>query len=467
MEPFSAGWLSLMPPLAAIVMALISREVVSSLLFGILIGSFIYAAGSGGDWVLGTIDSAFWVMEETLEFKILIFTSLLGAIVYLVSLSGGARAYGEWASKRIRTRRSTLFSAGALGFLVFIDDYFNCLFVGTVMRPLSDRQRISRAKLAWIIDSTAAPVCILAPVSSWAAAVGASMQGVDFGGASTMSVFMASIPWNFYALLTIGFMLFMLWQGRDFGPMARLEAEAVRGLVDKPEYEENDEEKFGGRALIVSFLLYVPRRILSFSAFMEGAVKGMKLMLPANIILILAWTLSGVCRDLLMATQYVEGVVGALGSDFGTLLPLLAFVIACGLAFATGASWATFGILVPIIVPAVQAVSPDLALPALAAILAGSVFGDHASPISDTTILSAASSRCQHMEHVASQLPYVILPAIAAATGYLVAGLTGGNYITAAASALGMLILLTALALMRSSGPEAQSAKVSSPAVVG
>ena len=523
MEPFSAGWLSLMPPLAAIVMALISREVVSSLLFGILIGSFIYAAGSGGDWVLGTIDSAFWVMEETLEFKILIFTSLLGAIVYLVSLSGGARAYGEWASKRIRTRRSTLFSAGALGFLVFIDDYFNCLFVGTVMRPLSDRQRISRAKLAWIIDSTAAPVCILAPVSSWAAAVGASMQGVDFGGASTMSVFMASIPWNFYALLTIGFMLFMLWQGRDFGPMARLEAEAVRWLGDRPEYEENDEEKFGGRgglmdmlvpilslivfavasllysggywgddprfhsvaaaignsssdaalvqaafgALIVSFLLYVPRRILSFSAFMEGAVKGMKLMLPANIILILAWTLSGVCRDLLMATQYVEGVVGALGSDFGTLLPLLAFVIACGLAFATGASWATFGILVPIIVPAVQAVSPDLALPALAAILAGSVFGDHASPISDTTILSAASSRCQHMEHVASQLPYVILPAIAAATGYLVAGLTGGNYITAAASALGMLILLTALALMRSSGPEAQSAKVSSPAVVG
>ena len=461
-------------------------------------------------------------MEETLEFKILIFTSLLGALVYLVSLSGGARAYGEWAARRIRTRRATLFSAGTLGFLVFIDDYFNCLFVGSVMRPLSDKQRISRAKLAWIIDSTAAPVCILAPVSSWAAAVGASMQGVDFGGASTMSVFMASIPWNFYALLTLGFMLFMLWRGKDFGPMARLEAEATRGIADNPEDAEEEDEKIGGRgglmdmlvpivslivfavasllysggywgndprfhsvaaaignsssdaalvqaafgALIVSFLLYVPRRILTFSLFMDGAVKGMKLMLPANIILILAWTLSGVCRDLLMATQYVEGVVGALGSDFGTLLPLLAFLIACGLSFATGASWATFGILVPIIVPAVQAVSPDLAIPALAAILAGSVFGDHASPISDTTILSAASSRCQHMDHVASQLPYVMLPAIAAA-GYLIAGFTGGNYIAAAASALGVLILLTALALMRSRGPEVQSAKVSSPAPVG
>lgn len=349
------------------------------------------------------------------------------------------------------------------------------------------------------------------------------MQGVDFGGASTMSVFMASIPWNFYALLTLGFMLFMLWRGKDFGPMARLEAEATRGIADNPEDAEEEDEKIGGRgglmdmlvpivslivfavasllysggywgndprfhsvaaaignsssdaalvqaafgALIVSFLLYVPRRILTFSLFMDGAVKGMKLMLPANIILILAWTLSGVCRDLLMATQYVEGVVGALGSDFGTLLPLLAFLIACGLSFATGASWATFGILVPIIVPAVQAVSPDLAIPALAAILAGSVFGDHASPISDTTILSAASSRCQHMDHVASQLPYVMLPAIAAAAGYLIAGFTGGNYIAAAASALGVLILLTALALMRSRGPEVQSAKVSSPAPVG
>ena len=247
MEPFSAGWLSLMPPLAAIVMAVISREVISSLLFGILTGGFIYAVGTGGDCVLGTINSAFWIMEETLEFKILIFTSLLGALVYLVSLSGGARAYGEWAARRIRTRRATLFSAGTLGFLVFIDDYFNCLFVGSVMRPLSDKQRISRAKLAWIIDSTAAPVCILAPVSSWAAAVGASMQGVDFGGASTMSVFMASIPWNFYALLTLGFMLFMLWRGKDFGPMARLEAEATRGIADNPEDAEDLNWSIGVR----------------------------------------------------------------------------------------------------------------------------------------------------------------------------------------------------------------------------
>ena len=523
MEPFSAGWLSLIPPFAAIVMALISREVVSSLLFGILTGSFIYAAGTGGDWVLGTLDSAFGIMEKTVQFKILIFTSLLGALVYLVSLSGGARAYGEWAAKRIRTRRSTLFSAGTLGFMVFIDDYFNCLFVGTVMRPVSDQQKISRAKLAWIIDSTAAPVCILAPVSSWAAAVGASMQGVEFGGDSTMSVFMATIPWNFYALLALGFMLFMLWRGRDFGPMARLEAEALRGLTVKPSDEESDEAKLGGRgdlkdmlipifalialgvaallysggywgddsqfhsigaaignsssdaalvqaafgALIVSFILYVPRRILTFSAFMDGAVKGMKLMLPANVILILAWTLSGVCRDLLMATQYVEGVVDALGADFGTLLPGLAFLIACGLAFATGASWATFGILVPIIVPAVQAVSPELAIPALAAILAGSVFGDHASPISDTTILSAASSRCLHMDHVASQLPYAILPAIAATAGYLVAGVTGGNYIASATVALAVMVLLIVIAFMRSGGAESQSVKIDTPVVAG
>ncbi|WP_443743264.1 Na+/H+ antiporter NhaC family protein [Sutterella sp.] len=505
MEPFNAGWLSLMPPLAAILIALITKEVVSALLIGILAGAFIYTYATGGDLLIGSLDVVFSLMVSTLEFKILIFTSLLGAVVYLVSLSGGSKAYGAWAGRCVKTKRQTLLSASGLGFLIFIDDYFNCLFVGTVMRPLADRCRVAREKLAWVVDSTAAPVCIIAPVSSWAAAVGASMQSTPLEN-QTMSAFIEAVPWNLYALLTIGFMLFMLWRNLDFGPMATaVERNSIPvddalsneketptgkgGIIDMllpilllivfavtallysggywgedPAYQSipaaigNSSSSsalcwaaFG--TLVASMLLYVPRRIMSFANFMQGAIDGMKLMLPANVILVLAWTLSGVCRDLLMSTAYVESVVSMLGAEFSLFLPVIIYLIACGLSFATGASWATFGILVPIIVPITYSTDPSMTIPVLGATLAGSVFGDHASPISDTSILSAASSKTPVMAHASTQLPYAVLVAVAAGVGYLAAGLTKGNLFITWCVALISLAAMTAVCLLRRNRP--------------
>lgn len=352
MEPFNAGWLSLLPPAAAIVAALISREVISALLVGIFTGAVIYTSSTGGGVIIGSLDAVFSMMESTLEFKILIFTSLLGAVVYLVSLSGGSKAYGEWAGRRMKTKRKSLLSACGLGCLVFIDDYFSCLFVGTVMKPLTDRCRVARAKLAWIVDSTAAPVCIIAPVSSWAAAVAASLKSTPLEDQS-MAAFMAAIPWNFYAILTIALVVFLIWRGRDFGPMLTVEAEAEKTENLRQDEEQTEPTGNGGLlemifpialllifsfaallysggfwsdgptkyqfgaaigasssssalcwagfgTLVATILLYVPRGVLSFTKCMDGAVNGMKLMLPANIILVLAWTLSGICRDLLM-----------------------------------------------------------------------------------------------------------------------------------------------------------------------
>ena len=479
MEPFNAGWLSLLPPAAAIVAALISREVISALLVGIFTGAVIYTSSTGGGVIIGSLDAVFSMMVSTLEFKILIFTSLLGAVVYLVSLSGGSKAYGEWAGRRMKTKRKSLLSACGLGCLVFIDDYFSCLFVGTVMKPLTDRCRVARAKLAWIVDSTAAPVCIIAPVSSWAAAVAASLKSTPLEDQS-MAAFMAAIPWNFYAILTIALVVFLIWRGRDFGPMLTAEAEAEKAENLTQDEEQTESTGNGGLLemifpiallLIFSFasllysggfwsdgptkyqfgaaigasssssalcwagfgtlaatiLLYVPRRVLSFIKCMDGAVNGMKLMLPANIILVLAWTLSGICRDLLMSAQYVEGLVTSFGGDVMQLFPFICFAAACVLSFATGASWATFGILVPILVPIAYAVDPSMVFVVLGAVLAGSVFGDHSSPISDTSVLSAASSGCPVMEHAATQLPYALLTAFAAGAGYLVSGFTNGN----------------------------------------
>lgn len=479
MEPFNAGWLSLLPPAAAIVAALISREVISALLVGIFTGAVIYTSSTGGGVIIGSLDAVFSMMVSTLEFKILIFTSLLGAVVYLVSLSGGSKAYGEWAGRRMKTKRKSLLSACGLGCLVFIDDYFSCLFVGTVMKPLTDRCRVARAKLAWIVDSTAAPVCIIAPVSSWAAAVAASLKSTPLEDQS-MAAFMAAIPWNFYAILTIALVVFLIWRGRDFGPMLTAEAEAEKAENLTQDEEQTESTGNGGLLemifpiallLIFSFasllysggfwsdgptkyqfgaaigasssssalcwagfgtlaatiLLYVPRRVLSFTKCMDGAVNGMKLMLPTNIILVLAWTLSGICRDLLMSAQYVEGLVTSFGGDVMQLFPFICFAAACVLSFATGASWATFGILVPILVPIAYAVDPSMVFVVLGAVLAGSVFGDHSSPISDTSVLSAASSGCPVMEHAATQLPYALLTAFAAGAGYLVSGFTNGN----------------------------------------
>ena len=481
MEPYAAEWLSILPPIVAIALALVTKEVFSSLLVGIFTGTLIYACGTDANMVMGTMETAFTMMAKKVDFNIIIFCSLLGALVYLISLSGGTVAYGRASTRVIRGRRSSLMATGGLGVAIFIDDYFNCLTVGTVMRPITDFYKVSRAKLAYIIDSTAAPVCIIAPISSWAAAVGSSLK--DTGAfESELGAFVATIPWNFYALLSLLLVGFLCMTSFDFGPMRRAEICAAKGDAKLEDAQGDDKLKYnpngtfwdmivpllalitfavfalmytGGYwgedvkyhtfmaaignssasislvfasfgALLVAFAMYVPRGLVNFSEFFNGAVEGMKLMLPANIILILAWTLSGVCRDLLQAPQFMEQVVVSSGMS-AMFLPLLVFVISAFLAFSMGTAWGTFGILIPIVVPIIQALDPSMTVVVLSATLAGSVFGDHCSPISDTTILSSAGSGCSHIEHVATQIPYALLVAGAAAVGYLVAGVTGGS----------------------------------------
>lgn len=502
MEPFAAGWLSILPPVVAIVLALVTKEVLSSLLIGILTGTLIYTIGTDGNMLMGTLESAFTTMGNKVDFNILVFCSLLGGLVYVVSMSGGTKAYGEWAAKRIKGRKSTLAATSGLGILIFIDDYFNCLSVGTVMRPLCDRYKIARAKLAYIIDSTAAPVCIIAPVSSWAAAVGSSLQGNGVFE-SDMAAFMASIPWNFYAILCLIMVAFIVITGYDFGPMRKAEEAAAKGDIGaassassgrgEPDGNPNGtvtdmvlpiiflivtsvmslmysggywgpDPKFhsfgaavgnssAAQALVwaafgtigFAFLMYVPRKLMSFHEFMNGIVEGMKLMLPANVILVLAWTLSGVCRDLLQTPQFVESIVADGGASWSLFLPFVIFMIAAFLSFSTGTAWGTFGILIPIVVPVVQGIDPSLTIVVLSATLAGSVFGDHCSPISDTTILSSAGAGCSHIEHVATQIPYSLLVAACAAVGYLVAGLTGGNLALSLGTAVALMIVVASV----------------------
>lgn len=497
MEPFNAGWLSVIPPIVAIALALITKEVLSSLVLGILTGTLIYTIGTDGNVLMGTLETAFTVMGKKVDFNILIFCSLLGALVYVVAMSGGTKAYGKWAVSKIKGRRSALGATAGLGILIFIDDYFNCLTVGTVMRPICDSYKISRAKLAYLIDSTAAPVCIIAPVSSWAAAVGSSLKDVS-GFESDMAAFVASIPWNFYALLCLLLVFFIVLTGLDFGPMRNSEERAQRGEVASTSMATSAEPpksnprgrvldmivpifaliifavlalmysggywgadaayhtfaasmgnasaapalvwaSFG--ALGVAFLMYVPRGLVPFGDFMSGLVEGMKLMLPANIILVLAWTLSGVCRDLLQTPLFVQSIVTTGGADWSVFLPAMIFVIAAFLSFSTGTAWGTFGILLPIVVPVVQQIDPTLTIVGLSATLAGSVFGDHCSPISDTTILSSAGSGCNHIEHVSTQLPYSLLVAASAFIGYVVAGFSHANLVMSLGTAVVVLLV--------------------------
>ena len=466
MEPYAAEWWSIVPPIVAIGLALLTKEVFSSLLVGIFTGTLIYAVGTDANIVMGTLETAFTMMAKKVDFNILIFCSLLGALVYLISLSGGTVAYGKASTKVIRGRRSSLAATGGLGIAIFIDDYFNCLTVGTVMRPITDVYKISRAKLAYIIDSTAAPVCIIAPISSWAAAVGSSLKDTGVFE-SELGAFVATIPWNFYAIFSLfsapiaaGMLSMMSASGGTADeklkynpngttwdmlvPLGALIVFAVLALMYTGGYWGTDAKyhtfmaaignssasislvfaSFG--ALMVALLMYVPRKLMTFAQFAEGSVEGMKLMLPANIILILAWTLSGVCRDLLSAPQFMQHVVTSSGMG-AMFLPVIVFAIAAFLAFSMGTAWGTFGILIPIVVPIVEVLDPNLTVVVLSATLAGSVFGDHCSPISDTTILSSAGAGCAHIEHVSTQLPYALLVAGSAGVGYLVAGVSGGS----------------------------------------
>ncbi len=510
MEPFAAGWLSLLPPIIAITLALLTKEVISSLFLGILAGTVIHTIGAGaGSLLVKPVETAFEVMTTKVDFSIIIFCTLLGALVYVIAMAGGTRAYGKWATKHITSRRSAMLSTSGLGIFIFIDDYFNCLTVGTVMRPVTDAFKISRAKLAYIIDATAAPICIIAPISSWAAAVGSNLKSTN-AFESDFAAFVATIPYNFYALLSL-VMVIMVCMGRfDFGPMLRAEQRARRGDIGAQESAttERSQPEISGKghlldmivpigslivfavlallytggywgdnpayhtmaaafgnctaskalviasfvAMVVAFVQFVALGRMSLRTFMDGATQGMKTMMPANIILVLAWTISGVCRDLLQTPQYVKSLVEADGGLTGGLLPAIIFALACFLSFSTGTAWGTFGILIPIVVPVAQAVDPNLVVVCLSATLAGSVFGDHCSPISDTTILSSAGAACTHIEHVSTQMPYACIVAASSFVGYVVAGFTGGSLLPSLGAGLAVMILV--MLVLRARAPQ-------------
>ena len=507
MEPIQVGFLSILPPVIAIGLALASKEVISSLLIGILAGAGIYAYYTCDGWInvaVHTMDTTVTLMSDKLSgnIPIVIFLCFLGALVVIITKAGGSRAYGQWASTKIKSRVGAQLATSALGALIFIDDYFNCLTVGTVMRPVTDKHRVSHAKLAYIIDATAAPVCIIAPVSSWAASVISQMGDTGLNG---MHSFMQSIPFNLYAILTIVMVVVLSVRQLDFGPMEKFEEMAMKhGDLDYSQSAissssnselENLEispkgtvwdliipivaliifsilsmlyvggyfvggmtiaEGFGNTdagpalalssfaALIVAFFLFIPRKIITFRAFMEGIGEGVKSMTGAIIILTLAWTISGVCRDLLSTGEYVSNLVAQSNMPV-MLIPAIIFVVAGFLSFSMGTSWGTFGILIPIIADICSKVAPHLTIIALAATLAGSVFGDHCSPISDTTILSSTGATCNHIDHVSTQIPYAAVTAVCCLAGYIVAGITTSLVLTWIVSLAALLIALVVL----------------------
>lgn len=478
------GIWSIIPPIIAIALALITKEVVFSLVLGILSGTIIYtivmALPMAPVEVLNLTATLFY-QKLSDNGSMIIFLSLLGIIVVLVSRSGGSRAYGEWASKKFSTKTSAGVATSCLGVLIFIDDYFNCLTVGTVMKPVTDRLKMSREKLAYIIDATAAPVCIIAPISSWAAAVISYFPEEAGNG---MTAFLESIPMNFYAMLTLFMVFYMsIRKNADYGPMAYAEKKCIEegffntasegeaakelekasgskvgrvsdlvvpivilivlsifsmlyigGLWD-PESEGHAgiAAAFGNTdagsalalsafvSLIIIFIYYLVRGTMNFKEFFGCINQGVQSMVPANVILVLAWSISAVCRELLNTGQFVANFVHNSGMPV-QILPAIIFLIACLLAFATGTAWGTFGILIPIIIEICRVAAPQLMITTMAATLAGSVFGDHSSPISDTTILASTGAECYHLAHVTTQAPYAVTVAVCCFLGYLIAG---------------------------------------------
>ena len=468
---------SLVPPLVAIILALITKEVYSSLFVGIVVGALFYSNFNLKQAYLtiltnDTEGGLLTKLSDSWNVGIIIFLVILGIMVSLMNKAGGSAAYGAWARERIKTRKGALLSTFLLGVLIFVDDYFNCLTVGSVMRPVTDTHKVSRAKLAYIIDATAAPVCIIAPISSWAAAVAGVVDGVN-----GLDLFIRAIPYNFYALLTILTMVILTVTNVDFGPMRLHEKNAQekddiytsesRPYADIAAAEVTGNGKvidlvlpviiliiscvvgmiytggfFDGEtfvnafancdasvglligsagALLLTFLLYIPRRVLTFSDFMSCLPDGFKAMVPAILILTFAWTLSGI-TGLLGADEFVAGILASNVGMLQVFLPVIVFLIAVFLAFATGTSWGTFGILLPIVVPILDPTSEILII-TVAATLAGAVCGDHCSPISDTTIMASTGAQCDHIVHVSTQLPYAITVAAVSAVNYILAAL--------------------------------------------
>ena len=454
------GLWSLVPPLVAIVLALMTREIVLSLIAAIVSGAIVHVATVHGD-----VLDVFKLFTDILGRKMsenmpmVLFLCLLGALVSVVTRAGGARAYGEWAYRRLSSERAANLMTIVMGLIIFIDDYFNCLTVGTVMRPVTDRFKISRAKLAYFIDTTAAPVCILAPVSSWAAYV-ISCLPKEMQSAG-MVLYLKAAPLNFYAILSLALVLWIaIKPGHDFGLMRRMErtahkhrdvgAEVVMrdGLEPIPvsdrghiidlvapiavliglsawlltQYDAGDALALASfLALAFSFCFLIPRKVIDYHQFAAAALFGIKTMVPALVLLALAWGISSVCTDLLGTGRFIASAIVRGGFPVG-VLPATMFLLAAVFAFTTGASWGAIGILVPIGMAVATATQPSLAVLTLAATLAGSVMGDHCSPISDTTILSSTGAQCKHMNHVMTQVPYALAAGAVSLVLYLVLG---------------------------------------------
>ena len=492
---------ALLPPLVAIVLALITKEVYSSLFVGIVVGALIYS----GFKFEGTVTQIFEggiikVLSDSYNVGILIFLVILGSVVCMMNKAGGSAAFGRWASKKIHTRVGAELAAIILGILIFIDDYFNCLTVGSVMRPVTDRHHVSRAKFAYLIDATAAPVCIIAPISSWAAAVSGFVEGQD-----GLAIFVRTIPYNFYAILTIVMMVGMVLMKTEFGAMRTHEINALNGDLyttsARPYENATDDETpnprgrvidlvipivvlviccvismiytggfFSGTDFVTAFsqsdastglamgsafglvfaiIFYMIRRVINFRDCMGCIPEGFKAMVPAIMILTFAWTLKAM-TDSLGAAVFVEEAMRSVAGGIEVILPAIIFLVGCGLAFATGTSWGTFGILIPIVVAVFEKSSPEMMIISMSACMAGAVCGDHCSPISDTTIMASAGAQCDHVTHVSTQLPYAIVAAAVSFVTYIVAGFVKTAWI---ALPVGIVLMLIVLFVIKMKNP--------------
>ncbi|HJD41858.1 MAG TPA: Na+/H+ antiporter NhaC family protein [Candidatus Mediterraneibacter quadrami] len=497
---FIGTWWALIPPLLAIVLAFVTKEVYSSLFLGVAAGALLYS----GFHPWNSFVNFFEIMKNSMNLNILIFDVLLGMIIVLMAKTGGSAAYGKWAGTKIRSKKSALLATTGLGILIFVDDYFNCLTVGSVMRPVTDQYKVSRAKLAYIIDSTAAPVCIIAPISSWAAAVNSYVP--EDAGITGFQLFLRTIPYNLYAILTLFMVIFITVTAFDFGLMKKHEDNAAKGDLftsGAEEFEQISEDEVnpngkvidlvlpvavlivsaigamiytgflgGATDIITAFsgcdaetslifatlitiffmlVLYLPRKVVTFKGFMDGLAEGFKLMVPAVTILIFAWSLKGM-GDALGLADFVGHAVGDNASA-SIFIPVVMFAAAVFLSFSTGTSWGTFAILVPIATALFSGGGDiEMMVISVSAVLAGAVCGDHVSPISDTTVMSSAGAQSNHINHVSTQMQYAAVVAAVCIVGYLIAGLIHVWWIVLGISVLLLVGALTVIRIMTRRG---------------
>jgi Na+/H+ antiporter NhaC len=497
---FIGTWWALIPPLLAIVLAFVTKEVYSSLFLGVAAGALLYS----GFHPWESFVNFFEIMKNSMNLNILIFDVLLGMIIVLMAKTGGSAAYGKWAGTKIRSKKSALLATTGLGILIFVDDYFNCLTVGSVMRPVTDQYKVSRAKLAYIIDSTAAPVCIIAPISSWAAAVNSYVP--EDAGITGFQLFLRTIPYNLYAILTLFMVIFITVTAFDFGLMKKHEDNAAKGDLftsGSEEFEQISEDEVnpngkvidlvlpvavlivsaigamiytgflgGATDIITAFsgcdaetslifatlitiffmlVLYLPRKVVTFKGFMDGLAEGFKLMVPAVTILIFAWSLKGM-GDALGLADFVGHAVGDNASA-SVFIPVVMFAAAVFLSFSTGTSWGTFAILVPIATALFSGGGDiEMMVISVSAVLAGAVCGDHISPISDTTVMSSAGAQSNHINHVSTQMQYAAVVAAVCIVGYLIAGLIHVWWIVLGISILLLVGALTVIRIMTRRG---------------